>query len=68
MTARAEMIPAAGATESWQNLLYRIERRFRVRAQWLVRLTLEMFQVDTACRFGPWRDNDRLIAAAEYRF
>jgi hypothetical protein len=68
LSARANLIPAAGATESWQNLLYRIERLFRVQPQWLARLTLEMFQVDTACCFGPWRDNDRLIAAVEYRF
>jgi hypothetical protein len=37
-------------------------------AQWLLRLTLEIFQVYTACCFDPWRDNDRLIAAVEYLF
>ncbi len=68
LNARANLILSAGATGSWRDLLYRIEGRFRVRPQWLLRLTLETFQVDTAGYFGPWRDNDRLIAAVEYRF
>jgi hypothetical protein len=68
LNARTSLGLEAGATESLRDLLYRVEGRFRVRPQWEARLTLEMFPVDRAGYFGPWRDNDRLVAAVEYRF
>ena len=66
LDARTSLSLATGSSGR-RDLMGRLEGRFRARPQWLLRLALEIFTVDNRGYFGLWQNNDRLIAAIEYR-